>query len=87
MGFERPPEIRPGLKWKTRALLWVAGPRADDDRVPPRDFVFAALRLGADEGDVWLAPTLDLYRRAVRQNRGLCEPFGVYGLKAAVGCR
>jgi len=87
MGFAQPPEIRRGLKWKARPLLWVAGPRADDDRVPPGEFVFAALQLGAGAHDTWLAPALALYARAVRETRGLCQPFGVYGLKEEVGCR
>lgn len=87
MGFKQPPEIRRGLKWKVRPLLWVAGPRADDDRVRPGEFVFAALQLGAGAHDTWLAPALALYGRAVRETRGLCQPFGVYGLKEEVGCR
>jgi len=87
MGFERPPEIRRGLKWKARPLLWVAGPRADEDRVPPGEFVFAALQLGAGAHDTWLGPALALYRRAAREIRGLCQAFGVYGLKEEVGCR
>jgi len=85
MAFERPPDI--GRKWKVRPLLWAAGPRADDDRVPPGEFVFAALQLGAGAHDTWLAPALALYGRAVRETRGLCQPFGVYGLKEEVGCR
>src|SRR6059036_2659484 len=40
--IDRPPGARIG--WSTRPLVWVAGPHLKDDRVPPRDFVFAALR-------------------------------------------
>jgi hypothetical protein len=65
----------------------VAGRRADQDRVPPGEFVFAALQLGIAQRDTWLAPALALYRRAARETRGLCGPFGVYGLKEDVGCR
>src|SRR5437660_928785 len=46
VAFDRPPGPRIG--WSTRPLLWVAGPHLKDDRVPPRDFVFAALRLALD---------------------------------------
>src|SRR6266550_2169059 len=43
MAFERPPETRPRIRWDTRPLVWVAGPEGKSPRVPPRDFVFAAL--------------------------------------------
>jgi hypothetical protein len=87
MAFARPPEIRRGLRWETRPLLWVAGPRAKEDRVPPRDFVFAAARLALDEHDTWVGPVITLYRRAARETRALCEAFGVYKLREEVGCR
>lgn len=87
MAFERPPQIRRGLRWRSRPLLWVAGPRANEDRVAARDFVFAALRLATDEHDTWVAPVVAVYRRAVNETRGLCDTFGVYGLRERVGCR
>jgi hypothetical protein len=86
MAFERPPDLGP-VRWRTRPLLWAAGPRANDDRVPPRDFVFAALRLATDEHDTWVAPVVAVYRRAVRETPGLCDPFDVYGVGGRVGCR
>src|SRR3989442_7725998 len=46
--IDRPPGARIG--WSTRPLVWVAGPHLKDDRVPPRDFVFAALRLALEIG-------------------------------------
>jgi len=49
--LERPPGPRIG--WSKRPLVWVAGPHLKDDRVPPRDFVFAALRLALDDNDSW----------------------------------
>lgn len=87
MAFDRPPEIRRGLRWDTRPMLWVAGPRAKEDRVPPRDFVFAAVRLALDEHDTWVRPVITAYRRAARETRALCDAFGVYKLKEEVGCR
>src|SRR5204863_48957 len=64
VAFDRPPGPRIG--WSTRPLLWVAGPHLKDDRVPPRDFVFAALRLALDDNDAWAQPALALYARAAR---------------------
>src|SRR3989442_808197 len=66
MAFERPPEPRPRIGWATRPLVWVAGPHLQEDRVPPRDFVFAALRLALDNHDAWAPPALALYARAAR---------------------
>ncbi|HEV8305453.1 MAG TPA: hypothetical protein VGQ25_10855 [Gemmatimonadales bacterium] len=87
MAFERPPEMRGQLDWKNRPLVWVAGPEPKADRVPPQDFVFAALRLALDQHDTWSAPALTLYRRAADITSALCRPLGTFGLKAEVGCR
>src|SRR5439155_24438 len=62
--IDRPPGARIG--WSTRPLVWVAGPHLKDDRVPPRDFVFAALRLALDGNDAWAPPALALYAPAAR---------------------
>ncbi|PYP08141.1 MAG: hypothetical protein DMD56_13395, partial [Gemmatimonadetes bacterium] len=53
MAFERPPETRPRIRWDTRPLVWVAGPEGKGSRVPPRDFVFGALRVALDANDPW----------------------------------
>ena len=87
VAFDRPPAIRRGLRWDTRPLLWVAGPRVREDRVPPRDFVFAAARLATDEHHTWVGPVMALYRRAVRETPALCEALVVYRLREEVGCR
>ena len=87
MAFERPPDMRAQLSWKSRPLVWVAGPEPKADRVPPQDFVFAALRLALDQHDTWSAPALTLYRRAADITSALCRPLGTFGLKAEVGCR
>src|SRR6185503_10289595 len=34
MGFERAPDLRPGVRWNTRPLVWVAGNESKADRVP-----------------------------------------------------
>jgi hypothetical protein len=83
MAFERPPDTRGRVKWEARPLLWVAGPVAAGDRVPPRDFVFAALGAALDERDPWAEPALALYARAVRTSHALCEPLSTF--KAASG--
>jgi hypothetical protein len=87
MAFERPPDVRSPVRWHTRVLLWVSGPRATQDRVAPRDYVFAAMRLASDEHDTWFEPVLTVYRRAARQSPALCEAMRVYGLTARVGCK
>ncbi len=88
MGFDRPPEARPRVQWATRPLVWVAGPHLKDDRVPPRDFVFAALKMALDERDRWAQPALALYARAARATPALCEPLGTFRLAQEVaGCR
>lgn len=86
MGFERPPEER-AVKWNKRPLVWVTGRETKADRVPPQDFVFAALRLAVDEHETWGPPAMALYRRAVSNASGLCKAFDTFGLKDEVGCR
>ncbi len=88
MGFDRPPEPRPRIKWATRPLVWVAGPRLKDDRVPPRDFVFAALRMALDDREAWAQPALAVYARAARATPALCKPLGTFKVAGDVaGCR
>jgi hypothetical protein len=87
MAFERPPEMRPQVNWKSRPLVWVSGREPKEDRVPPQDFVFAALRLALDQHDIWSAPAVALYRRAADITSALCRPLGTFGLTAEVGCR
>jgi hypothetical protein len=87
MGFERPPERRPKVKWAARPLVWVAGP-GRDDKVPPQDFVFAALKLALDANDPWARPALVVYRRATELTSALCRTMATYDIPpAAVGCR
>jgi hypothetical protein len=86
MAFERPPEER-AVKWNKRPLVWVTGKETKADRVPPQDFVFAALRLAVDEHETWGPPAMALYRRAVTNVSGLCKAFDTFGLKDEVGCR
>src|SRR5207245_9689388 len=71
VAFDRPPGPRIG--WSTRPLLWVAGPHLNDDRVQPRDFVFAALRLELDDNAAWAQPDLALYDSADRAKPALRE--------------
>jgi len=73
-----------GLGWAVRSLLWVAGPAGKDDRVPPRDFVFAALRIALDHGDPWAAPALALYARAARATPALCQAMATFRVAAEV---
>jgi len=86
MGFERAPEQRPEVKWNKRPLVWVTGKETKADRVPPQDFVFAALRLAVDEHETWTAPVTALYKRAVSNVGGLCKAFETFGLGEEVGC-
>jgi hypothetical protein len=86
MGFERPPDER-AIKWNKRPLVWVTGKETKADRVPPQDFVFAALKLAVDEHETWTEPVTALYRRAVSKVGGLCKAFDAFGLSAEVGCR
>src|SRR6059036_928572 len=86
VAFDRPPGPRIG--WSTRPLLWVAGPHLKDDRVPPRDFVFAALRLALDNHDAWAPPALALYARAARATPPLCEALRTFRLTNEIpSCR
>ena len=87
MGFERPPEVQPSVKWNKRPLVWVSGKESKSDRVPAQDFVFAALRLALDQHETWSAPALALYTRAAANVGGLCKAFETYGLSNEVGCR
>lgn len=86
MGFEKVPEVRPSVKWNKRPLVWVSGEESKGDRVPPRDFVFAALRLALDEHETWTAPALALYRHAADNVGGLCKAFETFGIESEVGC-
>lgn len=87
LGFDRAPDVRPRLRWRSRPLVWVAGTERKGDRVPAEDFVFAALRLAIDQHEAWSAPAVALYRRAADATPALCRPLGTFGLKADVGCR
>ena len=88
MGFDRPPETRPRIAWQTRTLQWVAGPGTTSARVPPRDFVFAALRIALDENDPWAEPALAAYSRAARTTPGLCDAMATFKVARDVtGCR
>lgn len=87
MGFERPPDVRPSVKWNKRPLVWVTGKESKTDRVPARDFVFAALRLALDEHETWTPPAVSLYRRAADNVGGLCKAFETFEVDEEVGCR
>jgi hypothetical protein len=78
MAFERPPETRPRIRWEVRPLVWVAGPQGKSPRVPPRDFVFGALRVALDANDPWAEPALAAYSRAARTTPALCEPMATF---------
>jgi hypothetical protein len=86
MGFERPPDER-AVKWNKRPLVWVTGKETKADRVPPQDFVFAAVKLAVDEHATWTGPVIAQYRRAASNVSGLCKAFEPFGLGAEVGCR
>lgn len=87
MAFERAPELRPSVKWNKRPLVWVTGKESKADRVPARDFVFAALRLAIDEHETWTAPAVAVYRRAADQVGDLCNAAETFGVEEEVGCR
>jgi len=88
MAFERPPETRPRIRWDTRPLVWVAGPEGKGSRVPPRDFVFGALRVALDANDPWAEPALTAYARAARTTPALCEAIATFRVSSEVGtCR
>lgn len=86
MGFERPPDER-AVKWNKRPLVWVTGKETKADRVPPQDFVFAALKQAVDEHETWTDPVTTIYRRAVASVGGLCKAFETFDLGREVGCR
>jgi hypothetical protein len=85
-GFDRAPELRPRVSWKTHPLVWVAGTEAKGDRVPAEDFVFAALKLAIDQHETWSPPAVAIYRRAADVTSALCRPLETFGIKAEVGC-
>jgi hypothetical protein len=88
MAFERAPDVTGGsARWNTRPLVWVAGPAQKGDRVPPQDFVFAALRLALDQHETWAPPAIALYRRAAGATTGLCGTLRTYGVREETGCR
>ncbi len=88
MGFERPPELRPRVAWRTRPLVWAAGRGARDNPVPPQDFVFAALKLALDANDAWARPAIAVYRRAAALTPALCRTITGYQVpKDKVRCR
>jgi hypothetical protein len=84
MAFERPPETRPRIRWEVRPLVWVAGPEGKSPRVPPRDFVFGALRVALDGNDPWAEPALAAYSRAARTTPALCEAMATFKVAADV---
>jgi hypothetical protein len=88
MAFDRPPAARVG--WDSRPLEWVAGSPSSSrsPRVPPRDFVFAALRVALDQHDPWAERALATYTRAARITRALCEPLATFKVASEVAsCR
>jgi hypothetical protein len=88
MAFERPPETRPRIRWEPRPLVWVAGPEGKSPRVPPRDFVFGALRVALDAYDPWAEPALAAYSRAARITPALCEAMAAFKVSSEVAsCR
>src|SRR5207247_2527100 len=84
MAFDRPPETRPRIRWETRPLVWVAGPEGKSPRVPPRDFVFGALRVALDASDPWAEPALAAYSRAARATPTLCDAMATFKVAADV---
>jgi hypothetical protein len=88
MAFERPPDSRARLRWTARPLVWVAGRHSGGDRVPPRDFVFAALKMALDDHDPWARSALALYARSARATPALCEGLGAFEIAREIsGCR
>ena len=88
MAFERPPDGRGQSRWTARPLVWVAGRQSGSDRVPPRDFVFAALKMALDDHDPWARSALALYARAARVTPALCEGLAEFKIpRESSGCR
>ncbi|MGH7673872.1 MAG: hypothetical protein ACREMV_01255, partial [Gemmatimonadales bacterium] len=87
MAFAAPPELRPRVRWERRPLVWVASGAGSGDRVPPRDFVFAALRPALDTAATWTPIVVAVYRRAVGAAPALCDALAVYRVREEVGCR
>jgi len=88
MAFERPPDTRPRIRWEIRPLVWVAGQPGKGAPVPPRDFVFGALRLALDGQDPWAEQALAAYVRAARTTPALCEPMATFKVAGDVpACR
>ncbi len=85
IAFEHPPDER-SVKWNKRPLAWVTGKETKADRVPPQDFVFAALKQAVDQHDTWTPPVTAIYRRAVVNAGGLCNAFATFELGDEVGC-
>jgi len=78
--------VRAGMQWEPRPLVWVAGPE-QGDRVPPGDFVFAALKLALDAHEAWAQAVLAVYGRAARMTPTLCETLANFGITGdTVGC-
>ena len=86
MAFERPPK---GVRWQARPMVWVGGKlsKGTRDRVPPEDFVFAALRIAIDDASAWTAPAIATYRRSVKHVPALCKSLKGFGITSQVGCR
>jgi hypothetical protein len=89
MGFTSPPDSKgKHVKWKTRPLVWVAGPHVKGEPVAARDFLFAALQVALAEHDPWGQAALAVYSHAARSTAALCDALGTYGIPAASsGCR
>jgi hypothetical protein len=88
MAFDRPPEPRTHIAWAVRPFLWVAGPEGRAERVPARDYVFAALRIALDQRDPWAAPALAVVAHGARLTPALCEPLRTFKVASDVAsCR
>jgi hypothetical protein len=89
MGFARLPEqAAKHIKWKTRPLVWVAGPHIKGDPVAARDFVFAAAGMALASRDPWGQAAVAIYGRAARSTPALCGAMATFGIPAASsGCR
>ncbi len=93
MGFARPPDPPPRagakhVEWKTRTLVWVAGPHVKSNPVAPRDFVFAAVRMAIQDRDPWGQAALAIYGRAARSTPALCQALAAFAVPSEMtGCR